>query len=384
VCASVGYWRSLLAVVIALSPASAAKADSFESFDGVASGSGVDTSIARVLRQAAGDELRIDVNQLVERSQPDFETNLEFPREPFPGSGGTISLATATEPEPPKKGWITAVSVVTVLGSAGNSFTDGPSQRFHFLNEAFFSRNTYAGGADKASHFSSYYIVSQLLGNVYQSLGMTKDNAQLLSAGVSVFAGFVTELGDGRGHYGFSYEDFVFDVLSAATYLGIHHYGYDDLFGFSFGLIPAPAKPPGCCTTPDFGTGVPRYYDFGQDYSTSISSFNFKIAGLYAHTGFDPGLARFLLLSTTYTSKGYRYEPDKDLTAREVGFFVGVNFVEILKTLHVPKEKFWQRALYFFFDVIRIPYTQIGYVYDLNHHRWYGPTIGGSSSATIP
>ena len=61
-----------------------------------------------------------------------------------------------------------------------------------------------------------------------------------------------------------------------------------------------------------------------------------------------------------------------------------VNFVEILKTLGVPREKLWQRVLYFLFDVIRIPYTQIGYVYDLNHSRWHGPTIGGSSSATIP
>ena len=205
---------------------------------------------------------------------------------------------------------------------------------------------------------------------------MTKDNAQLLSAGVSAFAGFVTELGDGRGHYGFSYEDFVFDVLSAATYLGIHHYGLEDLVGFSFGPIPAQPKPAGCCDTPDFGTGVPRYYDFGQDYSTTISSGNFKIAGLKAHTGFDPGPARFLLLSTTYTSKGYRYYADKDLTERQIGMFVGVNFVEILKAAGVPNENLWQKALYFLFDVIRIPYTQIGYVYDLNHGRWHGPTIG--------
>jgi hypothetical protein len=377
--------RLIPAVPVVLSLAAIARADAFKSFDGAAGDNGVETSIARVLRKAVDDEPRLfDTPELLAPFRPESETDFELTSGLSPGSGSAMGALADAETKSPKNGWITAVSVATVLGSAANSFTDGPSQKFHFLNEAFFSENTYAGGADKASHFSSYYIVSQLLGNVYQSLGMTKDNAELLSAGVSVFAGFVTELGDGRGHYGFSYEDFVFDVLSAATYLGIHHYGLDDLVGFSFGLIPAPPKPPGCCTTPDFGTGVPRYYDFGQDYSTSISSGNFKVAGLYAHTGFDPGLARFLLLSVTYTSKGYRYEPDKDLTAREVGFFVGVNFVEILKTLRVPKEKLWQRALYFFFDVIRIPYTQIGYVYDLNHKRWYGPTIGGSSSATIP
>ena len=293
--------------------------------------------------------------------------------ERWPADPGAVS----SPPEKkPKKFWITAVSVTTVVGSAFNSFTDGPDQKFHFLNEGFFSENTYAGGADKASHFASYYIVAQLLGNVYEGLGMTKDNAQLLAAGVSAFAGFVTEVGDGRGHYGFSYEDLVFDTLSAATYLGIHYYGLEDLVGFSFGLIPAQGKPAGCCTPPDFGTAVPRYYDFGEDYSTTISSGNFKIAGLKAHTGLDPGPARFLLLSLTYTSKGYRYYPDRDLTERQVGMFVGVNFVEILKAAGVPKENLWQKALYFLFDVIRIPYTQIGYVYDLNHGRWHGPTIG--------
>jgi hypothetical protein len=72
------------------------------------------------------------------------------------------------------------------------------------------------------------------------------------------------------------------------------------------------------------------------------------------------------------------------LTEREVGFFIGVNFVEVLKTLGLPKDKLWQRALYFLFDVIRIPYTQIGYTYDLNHSRWHGPTIGGSASGDMP
>jgi len=104
----------------------------------------------------------------------------------------------------------------------------------------------------------SYYNVAKLLGDVYEGLGLTKDQAQPLAAGVSVFAGFVTELGDGRGHYGFSYEDFVFDVLSAATYLGIAHYGLDDLVGFSIGPLPAPGKPAGCCRV--HGTPVTLRY----------------------------------------------------------------------------------------------------------------------------
>ncbi len=374
----------LVAIAVSCLVPAAAPAESFRVFHSTASGTGFDESFAEALREEgyrpsdgaepaqtpalSEDDLAASISGVVNGRSPSLDT-----------------MATAPE-KTPKKFWITAVSVATVVGSAYNSFSDGPNQRFHFLDEGFFSENTYAGGADKASHFASYYIVSQLLGDVYEGLGMTKDNAQLLSAGVSAFAGFVTELGDGRGHYGFSYEDLAFDFLSAATYLGIHHYGLEDLLGFSFGVIPAPGKPPGwpdCCVTPP-GPGAPRYYGFGQDYSTTISSFNFKLAGLPAHGGFDPGLARFFLLSTTYTSKGYRWYEDRNLTEREVGFFVGINFVEILKAAGLPKDNLWQKALYFLFDVVRIPYTQIGYVYDLNHGKWHGPTIGGSSSGDMP
>ena len=374
--------RSSRAIPVAILLCAAAAKASAETVSGgeAAAGSGFDRSFEAALRESGAL-----ASGALDGGAPCFEAACIDEADAKSGAWSAAAPSVAPGPEKkPKTLWITAVSIATVAGSAVNSFTDGPSQKFHFLNEAFFSENTYAGGADKASHFASYYIVAQLLGNVYEGLGMTKDNAQLLAAGVSAFAGLVTEVGDGRGHYGFSYEDFVFDVLSSATYLGIHHYGLDDLLGFSFGLIPAPGKPPGCCTIPVYGPGVPRYYDFGQDYSTSISSFNFKIAGLPAHGSIDPGLARFLLLSTTYTSKGYRFYADKNLTEREVGFFVGVNFVEILKTLGLPKDNAWQKAVYFLFDVIRIPYTQIGYVYDLNHSRWHGPTIGGSASGDMP
>jgi hypothetical protein len=364
--------------------------ESFREFHAAAAGTGFEESFAAALREEENGDFGGGRERTVERLLPE---DIAASVSELARSLSSPALLVVPAPEEkPKKGWITAVSVATVLGSAYNSFRDGPNQRFHFLNEGFFSENTYAGGADKTSHFASYYIVAQLLAEVYEGLGLKRDQAQLLAAGVSAFAGFVTELGDGRGHYGFSYEDFVFDVLSAAAYLGIAHYGLDDLVGFSYGPLPAPDKPAGCCVTPNFGMGVPRYYDFGADYSTTIASGNFKVAGLYAHTGFDPGPARFLLMSLTYASKGYRYYPNRDLTERQIGMFVGVNFVEILKAAGVPKDKLWQKALYFLFDVIRIPYTQIGYVYDLNHSRWHGPGIGsyptGSPAAartvTIP
>jgi Predicted periplasmic lipoprotein (DUF2279) len=275
-----------------------------------------------------------------------------------------ISLSGSSTPEQrPKAVWIAVVTAATLLGSAYNSFTDGPNQKFHFTNEGFFGQSTYAGGNDKASHFVSYYIVGKLLSGVYEELDMPADRARLLGTAVSIFSGFVTELGDGRGKYGFSYEDLLFDTMGAVTQLGIAHYGLGDLVGFSAGLVPAP--PVVCCP----------YGGIGKDYTREIYSGDLKIAGLADRVHFEPGPARFLLFSVSYSTKGYPYG-DPVTRERQIGLFVGVNFVEILREAGVNKEKAWGRLLYFLFEVIRIPYTQIGYQFDLNHGRWHGPTIG--------
>ncbi len=278
---------------------------------------------------------------------------------------------TPDEPGNPKTVWIAAVAFATLAGSAYNSFGDGPNRRFHFTNEGFFGQYTYAGGGDKASHFVSYYIVAKLLTGVYAELGMKTDAARLLGAATSVAAGFVTELGDGRGKYGFSYEDLLVDSLGAATQLGIAHYGLGDVIGFSAGLVPGPVEP--CC--PYGGTG--------KNYSDEIYSGDFRLAGLAHRAGLEAGPARFLLFSVTYSTKGYPYS-NPDIRERQIGLFLGINFVEVLRAAGVPEKAWWGKILYFLFDVVRIPYTQIGYQYDLNHGRWHGPTIGDAFPGAAP
>jgi len=263
----------------------------------------------------------------------------------------------------PHKFWIGVVSGATLIGSAWNSFGDGPDQKWHFTNEGWFGRYTYAGGGDKASHVVSYYIVAKLLSGVYMELGMQKDNAALLGSGVSFLAGLVTELGDGRGKYGFSYEDLVMDTVGSVSALGISYYGLDDLVGYRAGLVPEPAAV--CC--PYGGTG--------KDYTQEIYTADLKFAGLGQRMKFDPGPARYLMFSVSYSAKGYPYA-NPDIRERQVGFELGINFGEILHALHVPPDQWWSKILYFAFDVLRIPYTQIGMYYDLNNGHWYGPGIG--------
>ncbi len=44
----------------------------------------------------------------------------------------------------------------------------------------------------------------------------------------------------------------------------------------------------------------------------------------------------------------------------------------------MPKDKWWGVLLYTFFDIVRIPYTAVGYRYDVNNEKWYGPDTGNS------
>lgn len=265
----------------------------------------------------------------------------------------------------PRKFWIGVVTIATFAGSALNSFTDGPSQSFHFTNERWFGRNTYVGGGDKASHFALYNTVARLLSQVYQELGVSTDRARLYGAGASAIAGLVTEIGDGTNKYGFSYEDMVLDVFGAAAALATAHYGLDDLVGFRSGWVPHPDV----VGQPNGGTG--------KDYTAEIYTADLKISGLAKRLHFRPGPARFLLLSTTYGVKGYPYALP-EVRERQVGIELGLHVTEILRAAGVRNDRWWLRVLFVILDSVRIPYTAVGFQYDLNHRKWRGPGIGDS------
>ena len=321
-----------------------ARAEPLTAFEPAARGTGFAESFDRALRSQSVPTIAL------------------LPASAYFSESGDTGATVETESKP-HTFWIAVISAATAAGSAYNSFGDGPSEKWHFTNEGWLGQYTYAGGGDKASHIVSFYMVAKLLGGVYEELGMKRDSAALLAAGVSTFAGFVTELGDGRGRYGFSYEDLVTDTIGAATFLAISHYHLEDLLSLSGGIVPIPDYP--CC------------YDgaFGKDYTQEIYAANLKIDGLARRMHFRPGPARFLLFSVSYSAKGYPYA-DPVIRERQIGFSVGINFGQVMKEIGVPQEVWWGKILYFLFDVLRIPYTQIGMYYDLNNGNWYGPGIG--------
>ena len=255
-----------------------------------------------------------------------------------------------------------------LLGSAASALQEGFTSGFvpfHADRENWFGKHTYAGGADKASHFVMYSNLTRELRVAYERMDYGEIRAYRMAVATSLATGLITEIGNGLGQGpGFSFEDLASDALGIGAAVFLSKHGLDDVAGFRFGPVPAPLPDP-CC---------PRD-EIGKDYSKEIYTGDLKIAGVAARAHFDPGPARFLLLSMTYGTKGYKTSLP-EYRQQQIGIEIGVNFPEILTAAGVKDTTWWGRALFILFNTLRIPYTQIGYRYDFVHQMWLGPDIG--------
>jgi hypothetical protein len=278
------------------------------------------------------------------------------------------------EPEfgrrPPSKFWTYAIPAAVVAGSSANAFLETPHQSFHFGNEGWFGQNTYAGGADKASHFVDYFIVSKELSFLYNTLGYSRARSIWTGLGVTLLGGLVNEFGDGFNRYGFSYEDLTMDAAGAITAAVVSSLGAHDLIGFRRGfLLPPYRNPPGCCP-PD---------SVGEAYTNQIFTADLKLAGAARRLNLNIGPLRYLLVSVTYATKGYNTGVSA-LQERQVGFEIGLNIEEILNAVGVRRNTWWGYTLHVVLDNVRVPFTSVGYQLDLNSGRWFGPSNGNTYS----
>ncbi len=243
---------------------------------------------------------------------------------------------------------------------------DDWSGHFNVADEGWFGEETYAGGADKASHITFSYMFALAFQSAYRSLGKTPAEARALAFGLTVLSGLLIEVGDGFSRYGFSWEDATANAIGAGIATFVDAYRLKDTFGLRFGWVPNSIPPP-CC----------RYPGSGTDYSGELFAADLKLAGFLPRVGVPPGLFRFLLVGMTYSSKGYRHSPP-EYRQRQLGFEVGLALTPILRAVGVPDTRWWGKALLVFFEYFRVPYTAFGWQYDLNHGRWYGPNTGGT------
>lgn len=258
----------------------------------------------------------------------------------------------------------TAAALLGGIGQGIGAPIQYGTNSWKFTDEKWFQYDTYAGGADKASHFTVSSGVSRLLYDIYLDDGKTVDQAFYLSLITTVTAGTFVEIGDAITVYGFSFQDLTADILGATSGLLIHRYHLQDLIGLRLG--------PANTTIPASYIGASEE-SLGESYSDEIYAVDLKPGGLIRRLHGNPGLSRFFLTSFVYMSKGFGYQPPLPSRYQEAGVEIGINFPEILEAVCVPHTTWWGKGLYAFFNFFRIPYTQIGAYYNFKNHKWYGP-----------
>ncbi len=288
---------------------------------------------------------------------------------PKPSDAPAPQAETVASP-PPKKFWDTTTTLWTVgalLGGVGQAI-GAPihygTSPWKFTDEKFFQYDTYAGGADKASHFVVSSGVSRLLYEVYVHDGKTVDQAFWLAFATTLTAGIFVETGDAVTVYGWSWQDLTADLLGDLSGLLIHRYHLQDTIGLRLG--PADAEIPEAA----IGSSLPY---LGHGYTNEMYVADLKLDGAITRLGGRPGFARYFLTSFAFFTKGFGYQPPLPSRYQSVGVELGINFPAILEDLQVPRDKWWGQGLYAFFNFFRIPYTQVGAYYNFKNKKWYGP-----------
>ena len=255
-------------------------------------------------------------------------------------------------------------------GSAVSALVlENANRSFHITQEGWFSKSTYAGGADKASHYVDFYIISKEMSFLYNTLGYSRTESIGIGLGVSLLVGLINESGDGFTRYGFSYEDLTMDVAGGLTAAIVSALGANDLIGFREGFLLPSYNVPACCPS----------NSVGQAYQNQLYTADLKLAGLARRLNLNIGPLRYLLLSATYATKGYA-TGSQALEERQIGFEIGLNLEEALLDVGVRRDTWWGYMLHVVLDNVRVPFTAVGFQYDLNGKRWRGPGNGNSYS----
>jgi hypothetical protein len=222
---------------------------------------------------------------------------------------------------------------------------------FQVNHEGWFGASTTNGGADKASHLVDYFIVASVFEDVYRMLGYSEKAAILWGFGLALATGVGNEVSDGFTKHGFSWEDLAMDAAGATVASLISATHTRDLVGMRTSHLP------------------------GSTYNHDVFSADLKLSGLGQRLGVSIGPLRWLLLSVTYGTKGYRVSPPTELQ-RLVGVEIGLNLQQILNDVGVKRNTWWGYSLHLLGDYVRFPYTAVGMRYDLNHGKWHGPNSG--------
>lgn len=196
--------------------------------------------------------------------------------------------------------------------------------------EGWFSDSTDSGGFDKLGHFHFSYSLSHLLAYIYEESGYSPESAARFGALSSFGMASWMEVGDSFSRYGFSWEDFLMNLVGSSTgYLFYTHPEIASKIDFRIEF------------DPDFSTT-----DFVTDYERQKFVVALKLDGFRFS---QDNWLKYVELHLGYYTRGF---PDRIDRERNVYAGIGLNISRLFKSLSMPRTS---RV----FDYVQVPHTYI-------------------------
>ena len=255
---------------------------------------------------------------------------------------------------------VSAGLVALLLAWGTQAWWEDGLQPFSIREAGGFGRDTYAGGADKAGHAYSSYMMTHFGAALYRALGMSRSRAAWYSGVATCLIANWFELIDGFTEFGFEYGDLIANTAGAALGLVTQLYPeLDDTIGMRIAYVPSN----------DFLENDKTVLKWINDYSGMNFHLDVKLRGLIRFFDRDPGFARFLLVGLVYGTADYspikRYEQRR----RSLGVNVGIDFAEVLRWQSGYDEGVSSVARVF--DYYAVPFLNVAILKDLNSDDWF-------------
>jgi hypothetical protein len=185
---------------------------------------------------------------------------------------------------------INAAAVVGI-GAYGLRYWNYGEDKFHFVRERWFQRNSIHGGADKLGHAFSSQVAVVAYAALLEGWGYDRRRAAVNGALSAWTSFFMMEVGDALSRHGFSVEDLTMDSLGVVMgYLRVRFPEFEKRVDFRVSYWPS------------YGAGKSDV-----DYASDYSGYRYLLA--FKGDGYDTTSStwlRHLELHAGYYTRGYQ------------------------------------------------------------------------------
>lgn len=237
---------------------------------------------------------------------------------------------------------------LSAMGSVTWKFVTKWTGSFDTIDEGWFGKGTYAGGADKLGHMYTDFVLGRGLYKLYRAHHYTKRDAIFYSFVAGATTRSIMEVADGFTTYEFSVGDLIFNMAGATSNaLLLMDDALADTFYMSWSYLPSK----------EIYQGYQDPLDFSTDYSGMVFGLNAEIEGVRRLMG----ATRPTFWDDTYVGVNYftRYfrQPEYNRRERYIGLSIGLSLDKELPDDH------WGRPVLKF---VKLPYTFAGVAYSLD------------------